>query len=101
MVVGGARVVSGAEKKAFDRGGPVWPPRSNAADDRFGGGGLEGLCPPSQKTGGSAPQPNKKNLNYQETVFLKKLYQEKQFNNRMQLLVLKLLFWIKKNCSRS
>ena len=38
-VVGGARVVSGAEKKAFDRGGPVWPSRSN------------GL-------GGSAPQPN-------------------------------------------
>ena len=36
-VVGGARVVSGAEKKAFDRGGPVWPPRSNAADDRLGG----------------------------------------------------------------
>ena len=39
-VVGGARVVSGAEKKAFDRGGPVWPPRSNAADDRLGVGGL-------------------------------------------------------------
>ena len=36
-VVGGAHVVSGAEKKAFDRGGPVWPPRSNAADDRLGG----------------------------------------------------------------
>ena len=58
-VVGGARVVSGAEKKAFDRGGPVWPPRSNAADDRLGGG-LGGLCPPSQNPGGlggSAPQP--------------------------------------------
>ena len=24
-------------KKSFDRGGPVWPPRSNAADDLFGG----------------------------------------------------------------
>ena len=33
----GARVVSGAETKAFDRGGPVWLPRSNAADDRLGG----------------------------------------------------------------
>ena len=58
-VVGGARVVSGAEKKAFDRGGPVWPPRSNAADDRLGGA-LGGLCPPSQKPGvlgGSAAQP--------------------------------------------
>ena len=34
-VVSGARVVSGAEK-AFDRGGPIWPPGSNAADDRLG-----------------------------------------------------------------
>ena len=38
-IVGGARIVSGTKKKAFDRGGPVWPPRSNAADDRLGGGG--------------------------------------------------------------
>ena len=37
-VVGGARVVSGAEKKAFDRGGLVWPPRSNAEDGRSGEG---------------------------------------------------------------
>ena len=40
----------------------VWPPRSNAADDRLGGG-LGGLCPPSQKPGGlggSAPQPKSK-----------------------------------------
>ena len=58
-VVGGARVVSGAEKKSFDRGGPVWPPRSNVTNDRLRGG-LGGLCPPSQKPGGlggSAPQP--------------------------------------------
>ena len=56
---GGARVVSGAEKKSFDRGGPVWPPRSNVTNDRLRGG-LGGLCPPSQKPGGlggSAPQP--------------------------------------------
>ena len=33
-VVGGALVVSGTKKKAFDRGGLVWPPRSNAKDDR-------------------------------------------------------------------
>ena len=55
-VVGGACVVSGAEKKAFDRGGPVWPPRSNAADERLGGV----KAPPSPKLGvlgGSAPQP--------------------------------------------
>ena len=35
---GGARVVSGAEKKSFDRGGPVWPPRSNVTNDRLRGG---------------------------------------------------------------
>ena len=35
-LVGGARVVSGAGKKAFDRGGPVWPPQSNAKYDRLG-----------------------------------------------------------------
>ena len=34
-----ARVSSAApKKKAFDRGGPVWPPRSNAKDDRLRGG---------------------------------------------------------------
>ena len=47
------------KKKSFDRGGPVWPPRSNVANDRLRGG-LGGLCPPSQKPGGlggSAPQP--------------------------------------------
>ena len=38
---GGARVVRGAEKKSFDRGGPVWPPRSNVTN----------LCPPSQNPG--------------------------------------------------
>ena len=35
------------KKKAFDRGGPVWPPRSNVANDRLRGG-LGGLRPPSQ-----------------------------------------------------
>ena len=46
---GGAGVISGAEnKKAFDRGGPIWPPRSNAKDGRSGwgpGGPLPALCP--------------------------------------------------------
>ena len=46
---GGARVVSGAEKKSFDRGGPVWPPRSNVMDDRYGEGVLGRLCPPQPK----------------------------------------------------
>ena len=72
-----ARVVSGAEKKAFDRGGPVWPPRSNVTNNRLRGGfappakirGVWGAAPPSQK---------QKILNFQETVFLEKLFQEKQ-----------------------
>ena len=39
-----ARVSSAApKKKSFDRGGPVWPPRSNVTNDRLGG-----LCPPSK-----------------------------------------------------
>ena len=54
-VVGGAHVVSGAEKKSFDRGGPVWPPRSNVTNDRFGGGS-GGALPPKPKTGGSGGQ---------------------------------------------
>ena len=47
------------KKKSFDRGGPVWPPRSNVANDRLGGGwggeappakirGVWGAAPPSQ-----------------------------------------------------
>ena len=66
--VGGARVVSGAEKKAFDRGGPVWPPRSNAADDRLGGV-WEGFAP-QLKIGGvgvSAPQQKKRKSNFYGT----------------------------------
>ena len=51
-IASGARVVSGAPKKAFDRGGPVWLPRSNAADDRLGGC-LRGALPTQPKTGGS------------------------------------------------
>ena len=60
--VSGARVVSGAEKKAFDRGGPVWPPRSNAADDRLGGGVWGGFAPPAKNRGvwGAAPPSQKR-----------------------------------------
>ena len=47
-VVGGARVVSGADKKAFDRGGPVWPPRSNAAGDRLRGVVWGGFASPAK-----------------------------------------------------
>ena len=37
-VVSGTCIVNGDEKKAFDQGGLVWPPRPNAKDDRLGGG---------------------------------------------------------------
>ena len=69
------------QKKAFDRGGPVWPLRSNAKDDRLGLGGWGGFAPPAKNRGvwGAAPPSQKRKiLNYQETVFLEKLYQEKQ-----------------------
>ena len=49
------------KKKAFDRGGPVWPPRSNAKYDYLGGS-LGGAKPPQPKTGGSGglcPPPAK------------------------------------------
>ena len=63
-VVGGACVVSGAEKKAFDRGGLVWPPRSNAKYDRLGVGVWGGFAPPAKNRGvwGAAPpSQNRKN----------------------------------------
>ena len=70
-VVGGARVVSGAEKKSFDRGGPVWPPRSNVTNDRLRGGS-GGALPPQSKTGGSGGQrPLAKNILTWRTLFTK------------------------------
>ena len=79
------------KKKAFDRGGPVWPPRSNAKDDRMvpkkafdrGGpvwspwsnakdnrlGGLGGPCPPQPKTGGSGGQHPPTKTEKNRTIF--------------------------------
>ena len=45
------------KKKSFDRGGPVWPPRSNAADDRLGGGVWRGFAPPAQIRGVGGQRP--------------------------------------------
>ena len=58
-----ARVSSAAPKKrSFDRGGPVWPPRSNVTNDRLRGGS-GGALPPQPKTGGSGGQrPPAKNI---------------------------------------
>ena len=51
-----ARVSSAApKKKSFDRGGPVWPPRSNVTNDRLGEGS-GGALPPQPKFGGSGGQ---------------------------------------------
>ena len=36
------------KKKSFDRGGPVWPPRSNVMNDRLRGES-EGALPPQPK----------------------------------------------------
>ena len=66
-VVGGARIVSGAEKKGFDRGGPVWPPRSNVMNDRLGEGVVGGKAtqPKTGGSGGSASQrPSAKTTNF-------------------------------------
>ena len=49
-----ARVSSAAPKKrSFDRGGPVWPPRSNVTNDRLRGG----FAPPNQKPAGLGAVP--------------------------------------------
>ena len=81
-----APVSSAAPKrKAFDRGGPVWPPRSNAADDRLWGG-LGGAKPPSQKPGGlggSAPQPKTKNFELSRNRFLEKALSRKAVNSML------------------
>ena len=50
--INGARIVNSAEKKTFDQGNPVWPPRSNTAVDRLGGESGEAL----------SPQPKPKNF---------------------------------------
>ena len=39
------------KKKAFDRGGPVWPPRSNVTNDRLRGGVWGGFAPPAKNRG--------------------------------------------------
>ena len=59
------------KKKSFDRGGPVWPPRSNVTNDRLRGG-LGGLCPPSQNSGGLGAEPPSKIENL-EKYFVRKL----------------------------
>ena len=50
------------KKQSFDRGGPVWPPRSNVTNDRLRRGSQAAL-PPQPKTGGSGGQrPPAKNI---------------------------------------
>ena len=61
-----ARVsLAAPKKKSFDRGGPVWPPRSNVTNDHLRGGVGSGPKPPQPKTGGSGGQrPSAKTKNF-------------------------------------
>ena len=61
------------KKQSFDRGGPVWPPRSNAKYDRLGGW-IWGVLPPQLNPGGlggSTPQPKAKKS---ENISRKKVF---------------------------
>ena len=50
------------KKKTFDRGGPFWPPRSNAKDNRSDGGPGGALAPqPKIKGSGGQRTPAKTN----------------------------------------
>ena len=62
-----ARVSSAApKKKSFDRGGPVWPRRSNVTNDRLRGDtsyyDVESPSP-SRPIGGKSPDDQKRDLN--------------------------------------
>ena len=60
------QIISGAEKKSFDRGGPVWPPRSNVKDDRFGGDTSDYDVESPLTSGparGKVPRPQKTDMN--------------------------------------
>ena len=62
-----ARVSSAApKKKSFDRGGPVWPPRSNVTNDRLWRS-LGGFAPPAKiwgVWGAAPPSQNRKIQNF-------------------------------------
>ena len=66
-VVSGARVVSGAEKKSFDRAAPA----SIKCDERpFNGRGLGGLCPPAKNWGAWGAAPTSQNFRRSRVSFL-------------------------------
>ena len=66
------------KKKSFDRGGPVWPPRSNVTNDRLRWGS-GGALPPQPKFGGSGGQrPPAKTENFSK-FFEKKFETKNQF----------------------
>ena len=70
-----ARVSSAApKKKSFDRGGPVWPPRSNVTNDRLGGV-WGGFAPPAKIRGvwGAAPPSQNRKISKK----FKKVFREK------------------------
>ena len=58
-----ARVSSAApKKKSFDRGGPVWPPRSNLTNDRVRGESAGALAPQPKTRGSGGQRPPAKNI---------------------------------------
>ena len=63
------------KKKSFDRGGPVWPPRSNVANDRLRGGS-GGALPPQPKIGGSGGQRPPAKIRG-EMFFFQKFFEKK------------------------
>ena len=58
------------KKKSFDRGGPVWPPRSNVTNDRLRGGVRGGFAPPAKNRRVRGAAPPSQNRKKKKTIFL-------------------------------
>ena len=81
------------KKKAFDRGGPVWPPRSNAADDPFREGSGGALTPKPKMAGSRGQRPPAKIRG--EILFFekKKIRRKKRNSGKNNLYSLSLVFF--------
>ena len=79
-VVSGARVVSSAEKRHLIEAAPFGRLDQMLRTTVQGGRSGEALPPQpkNERSGGQRPPTKTERLNYQQTVFLEKLYQEKQ-----------------------
>ena len=83
-----AHVSSAAPKKnSFDRGGPVWPPRSNVTNNRLRGV-WRGFAPPAKNRGvwgGSAPQRKVNQKVYRRHLCYKSFNRVQNINAQMLL----------------